>query len=114
MQLSRWVLALFLSAGLFGNLPVFSAEADSAELKKTADEAVKTVERLRNLEFKEPVRKGVKDRAEIASYLNERIREEYGTDELEKEGKMLRKLGFIPPGIDYRDYIQKLLTEQVV
>jgi len=113
MQLSRWILSLCLAAGLCGHIPVYAQEADSAELLETADQVMKTVEKLRGLDFKEPVRKGVKDRAEIASFLNKRIREEYGEDELRKEGKMLSKLGLIPATIDYRDYVLKLLTEQV-
>lgn len=113
MHLSRWLFAFILSAGLCGSLPVCAQETDSAELQETADEVMKTVERLRGLDFKEPVRKGVKDRAEIASYLNGRIREEYSQEELQKEGRMLRRLGLIPATVDYRDYILKLLTEQV-
>lgn len=113
MQLSRWLLSLFLAAGLCGSIPVFAAEADSAELMKAADEVAQIVERLRGLEYKEPVRKEVRDREEIASYLNGRIRDEYSRDQLQKEGKMLSKLGLIPATINYRDYFIKLLTEQV-
>ncbi len=113
MHLSRWLLAFLLSAVLSGSLPVYAQKTDSAGLQEAADEVMKTVARLRDLDFKEPVRKGVKDRAEIASYLNQRIREEYSQDELVKEGRMLRRLGLIPATVDYRDYILKLLTEQV-
>ncbi|MBN2320475.1 MAG: hypothetical protein JXR49_15460 [Acidobacteria bacterium] len=113
MQFSRWLSALFITAGLCGYSPVFAADADSAELLETADAVVKTVEQLRGLDFKESVRKEVKDRAEIASYLKGRIREEYSQDALQKEGKMLGKLGLIPSTIDYRDYILKLLTERI-
>jgi hypothetical protein len=113
MQLSRWFLLLFSAAGMCGNFPVSARGADSAGLEETADEIIRTVVRLRGLDLKAPVQKGIKNRSEIASFINERIHEEYDRDELEKEGKMLRKLGFIPADIDYREYILKLLTEQV-
>ena len=113
MQSSRWLLTLFFSAGLCGYSPVFAAGTDSAKLQETADETIKVVEQLRGLDFKEPVRKEVRARAEIASYLKGRVREEYSQDALQKEGKMLSKLGLIPPALDYRDCILKLLMEQV-
>jgi hypothetical protein len=113
MQSSRWLLTLFFAAGLCGCSPVFAAGTDSAKLLETADEAIKMVERLRDLDFKEPVRKEVRDRAEIASFLKGRVREKYTQDALQKESKMLSKLGLIPPTLDYRDCILKLLMEQV-
>jgi len=114
MQLSRWFLLFFLTTGLCGLFPAFAQETVSIDqLEETADEVIQRVEKLRGLEFTAPVRKGVKTREEISSYLNEQIQEEYSREELEKEGRLLSKLGLIPSTIDYREFILKLLAEQV-
>ncbi len=73
----------------------------------------KSTARLRGLEPKGPIQQGVKDKAEISQYLNERVQAEYAPGEIEKEGKILRTLGLIPAEMDYRGFVIKLLTEQV-
>src|SRR6058998_1861255 len=87
--------------------------ANESELLKTADEVLREVARIRGLEIKGTVKKGVKTKEEIAQYLNERVKDEYQEKELEREGKVLKKLGFIPSEMDYKEFILKLLTEQV-
>ncbi|MBN2242619.1 MAG: hypothetical protein JW793_08010 [Acidobacteria bacterium] len=112
MLAGRWPLTLFITAVLCIHFSLSAPGADSDRLFETADEVMKTVQRLRELDFKEPVQKEVKGRAEIASYVNRRVRGEYGGEALGNEGKMLRRLGLVPVEIEYRDYILKLLTEQ--
>jgi hypothetical protein len=112
MQIRVFVL-LIIFVGLNWHEPCFPQKADSSELLKTADEMVKTVTRLRGLKPKAPILKGVKTRDEISKYLNERVEAEYDQGELAREGKVLRILGLIPPAMDYREFIMKLLTEQV-
>ena len=90
-----------------------SQGTDASDLIKISDEMVETAARLRGLEPKSPIQKGVKNRDEIASFLNERVQEEYSQGELENEGKVLRRLGLIPADMNYRDFVIKLLTEQV-
>ena len=80
---------------------------------KTADEVLAEVSKLRQLEVKTPVAKGVKSREEIRSYLAERIREEYKPEELEIEGRVLKKLRLIPQDMDVYQFVMNLLTEQV-
>jgi len=113
MKLSRWTLLLLLAAGLCGSLPIIAQGTDPAELLETVDEIIPTVERLRGLDFKTPIKKGVKNRAEIESYIKEQVRREYMKEELQLEGRMFRRLGLIPEKIDYVEYLVKLLTEQV-
>jgi hypothetical protein len=86
---------------------------DTSDLLKITEELLQTVTKLRGLEPKSEILKGVKTRLEISQYLNERVAEDYSQGELEAEGKMLRKLGLIPASIDYREFVVKLLTEQV-
>ncbi len=82
-------------------------------LLKTADAIIEQVARLRGLSPKQPIQKGVKSRAEISEYLNRHVRENYGEQQLQVEGRMLKSLGLIPDESDYRDLVMKLLTEQV-
>ena len=109
----RWILCLMLAAGLSSAMPAPVQKADTKALLETVDEMVEVTARLRGLEPKAPILKGVKSRAEIAQYLNERVEEDYDQQRLQKEGKALKKLGLIPGGLDYREFILKLLTEQV-
>jgi len=88
-------------------------EAAGSDLLKAADEVLHKVVELRGLAPRGPVAKGIKSRDEIARYLNERVKEEYDAGELEREGRLLKKLGLLPEEMDYKDFTLKLLTEQV-
>jgi len=105
-----FLLLLFGTGGLAFAL---IQEADPAELLKAADQLLQDVARLRKLEPIQPVQKGVKSRDEISQYLNEHVRKNYSEGELQREGKMLKRLGLIPPDIDYQRFLLSLLTEQV-
>ncbi len=109
----RWALLLMIILGLTTAAPVFAQATDESRLLKTADELVQTAAKLRGLEPKVPILKGIKNREEISRYLAEKVQEEYQGGELQEEGKMLKRLGLIPPSMDYKDFILKLLTEQV-
>ncbi len=111
----RWRSAAVLISILAVSLTALALaqETAPADLLKTAEEMVKRVSQLRGLQPKNPIQMGVKSRDEIAKFLNERVREEIDPDELRNEGKVLHILGLIPPSVDYRDFMLKLLTEQV-
>ncbi len=109
----RWALCLMLAAGLSSATPAPMQEPEATALLQTVDEMVEVTAKLRDLEPKSPILKGVKSRAEITQYLNERVEEDYDQSRLQKEGKMLKKLGLIPSDLDYLDFILTLLTEQV-
>ncbi len=98
---------------VLGGALAIAFQSSDTELLKTADEILKEVARIRGLELKGPVQKGIKSKEEIAQYLRERIRDEYDASELRREGKVLKKLGLIPQEMDYQEFILKLLTEQV-
>ena len=103
-----------LILGLGGIAPAFAQEASESELVKTGDEMLQSAARLRGLEPKGPIQQGVKDKAEISRYLNERVQAEYAPGEIEKEGKILRTLGLIPESNGLQGHLlSKLLTEQV-
>jgi hypothetical protein len=109
----RWIVLLAIIVGLCQDAAVLGQEPDASVLLKAADEMVQTAARLRGLEPKVPISKGVKTRAEITRYLEEHIKKERDQNRLQMEGKLLQKLGIIPATVDYKDLILKLLTEQI-
>jgi hypothetical protein len=108
-------IGLLVVALLMMPLAVLLVEAEdpNEELIKAADEVLADVSRLRQLEIKAPVAKGVRSREEIRSYLVTRIQEEYQPDELAIEGRVLKRLRLIPQDMDMYEYALNLLTEQV-
>ncbi len=115
LSTTRSARALFLLlAALFTTLALaFQVPTDDSTLIKIADEVLAKVSQLRGLEVKASVAKGVKSREEIRRYLSERIREEYQPEELEIEGRFLKKLRLIPQDMDLYEFAMNLLTEQV-
>jgi len=89
------------------------ARSPGEDILKTADEILVRVSKLRGLEPTGPISKGVRTRQEITEFLNERVREERSEAELEAEGKALRLLGVFPEGLQYREFMLQLLTEQI-
>ncbi len=112
-MLIRRILSLLLVLCVSQGVPAVIQVADTTELLKTADELLQTVTKLRGLEPKSSILKGIRSRAEISQYLNERVHEDYSENDLQAEEKVLRKLGLIPASINYKEFVLKLLTEQV-
>jgi hypothetical protein len=113
MMRIRLILCLICLVALSQVAPAFVQGNIPPTLSNTIDELVQTTAALRGLEPKVPIREGVKSKEEISRYLNETVQKENNQEELEKEGRVLRKLGLVPADLDYRDFIIKLLTEQV-
>lgn len=112
-MLRYFTLLFTVVLGLGGIAPSFAQQAKVSELLKTGDEMLLSAARLRGLNPKGPIKQGVKNRDDISKYLNERIQAEYSSGEIEKEGRILKKLGLIPETLDYKAFIIRLLTEQV-
>jgi hypothetical protein len=109
----RWVLWLAAIVVLGVSAQAVLQETTSSELLKAADEMIQVTARLRGLEPKSPIARGVKTREEISRYLNDQVRQNYSEGELQQEGKLLRTIGLIPASMDYKDFVLKLLSEQV-
>jgi hypothetical protein len=117
MRLLSWrlvwclVLVPFLLFG--GNAGALLQEAGApAKLLAMADELIPVVVRLRGLEPKEPIRKGVKSREEISQFISREADAQFEKGELRSEGLVLQKLGLIPADLDYVPFVIKLLSEQ--
>jgi hypothetical protein len=109
----RWVLWLAAVVMLGGSAYAIFQETNQAELLKAADDMIQVTARLRGLQPKAPIARGVKSREEITQYLNEQIQDNYSEAELQQEGTVLRTLGLIPASMDYKKFVLKLLSEQV-
>jgi len=105
------LLVLFLVGG--GNAgALLQGPPASDKLLAMADELIPILVRLRGLEPKGPVRKGVKSREEIAQYIRQEADAQFEKGELKSEGLALQRLGLIPADLDYAPFIIKMLSEQ--
>jgi len=102
-----FVLCLFIAA------PAAAEQADESQILRALDELVGTTARVRGLEPKGPIQKGIKSREEITGYMNRKINEDYQTERILLEEKMLKKTGLLPEKTDYEKLVVNLLTEQV-
>ena len=68
---------------------------------------------LRGLQLKAPLQRGVLTRDEIGAKLKDRIGKEYTPEEVHVEARVLKRLGLLPPDVDYEKLLLDLLMEQV-
>jgi hypothetical protein len=109
----RWVLYFAMIVGLSTSALALSQDINPADLLKTADEMIQVTARLRSLQPKAPIERGIKNREQISQYLDEQVQENYSESELLKEGTTLRILGVLPASIDYKGFVLKLYSEQI-
>lgn len=86
---------------------------DSTAGLSATDDVLKVVSRLRELEVKHPVKSAFKTRDEIEASVIRDLNETTPLEEFEASQKTLIKLGLISKEFKLRDYIVKLLREQV-
>ena len=108
---STW--KLFFVLCLLITAPASAQQIDESQILKAMDELVETTARLRGLAPKGPIQKGIKSREEITSYMTRKINEDYQSERILLEGKMLKKTGLLAEGLDYRQLVINLMTEQV-
>lgn len=77
------------------------------------NEVLKKVSDLRKLEIKQPVKSGLKTKEEIGQHVLRDLNESNTPEEFEASQKLLLKLGMIKKDFDLRNYMVKLLVEQV-
>ena len=113
----RSIWKLFLALCLIIAAPTVvltsAQQVDESRILKALDELTATTARLRGLEPKSPIQKGIKSREEITNYIARKIDEDYLTERVLLEEKMLKKIGMLPEEINYRQTVINLLTEQV-
>ncbi len=87
--------------------------AKEMALKSMALGALARVEKMRGIKLGKPLKMGVKSKGEITTFIQERLREEYGPVKVKAEGELLKLQGLLPPQLNYGEFITSLLTEQV-
>src|SRR5690349_5780681 len=88
------------------------AKPDAAALNSTA-EILNVVSRLRDLPIKQSVKSSFKTKDEIEVSVIRDLDENTPAVEFEATQKTLLKLGLVNKGFQLRDYVVKLLREQV-
>ena len=93
--------------------PASIKKADSVATLNATDDVLKTVSRMRELDIKEPVKSAFKTRDEIEVSVIRDLDESTPPAEFNASQKTLAKLGLVPQHFQLRDYVVKLLREQV-
>ncbi len=110
-----FVLALVLFAGGAAfpyQKATSTARTDAATLDATT-EILEKVSKLRGLEIKRPVKSGLKSKDEIEQSVIKDLDESTTPEEFAATQKTLTKLGLVAKDFRLRDYVVKLLREQV-
>ncbi len=85
----------------------------SAQAAVMADQIIAEVGTLRGLKPLQPIKSGVKSRAQIEAMVIENFNEEETPEEFDADTKTLIAFGLIPKDFKYREFMVKLLTEQI-
>jgi len=89
------------------------AAAQHAEFLRAADETLAAVSRLVELPVKEPLKKSIRSREQMRSYLLRQLAEDEKPAKRYADQKALERFGLIPPGFDLDAFLVEVLTEQV-
>jgi len=106
LKILGMILLIFSASCLF-------AQNQNDELLKSVDEILIKVSEIRGLSAIDPIKKGVKTRAEIEQYILKRFEEEYPTEDLKNEERLLKRLSLIPSDLDLHDLLIEFYTEQI-
>jgi hypothetical protein len=90
--------------------PAGTRRVPSARESRVIDELMGSAERVRGLQFKQPVPVLVEDRDRITAYVETQIEDE----ELDRARVVYAALGLLPPDLDVRSLLLRLMGEQVV
>lgn len=82
--------------------------------EELAQVVAQRVEKLRELDFDEPVEPEFLDDRELRERVRELLEEDYSREEADRDGRALKALGAIPPDTDLHELAEKVLADQVV
>ncbi|HSE97509.1 MAG TPA: DUF6782 family putative metallopeptidase [Blastocatellia bacterium] len=106
-------LVMFLTATTIAWQGAVSIKGPDTAALKATEEILGRVSRLRGLEIKHQVKSGFKTKDEIGESVIKDLDEGNTPEEFDATTKMLLKLGLVPAGFPLRDFLVKLLREQV-
>ncbi len=101
-----------LPQNLLAESPIEDPSSEDTLLKIADDIAVR-VSKIRGLELKKKVKKGIKTKAGLRKTLVRKIAEELTDDQIVSEANVFKKLRLIPQDMDYKKMLLDVLTEQV-
>src|SRR6266581_3474222 len=114
-----------LTAAIFSNNPaaaqrpqpsgavVASAGARNAAIVATTADVLKATSEIRELPILHPVKSGAQSRIQIESMVIRNLDEETTAAGMHAIEQMMKKLGLAPADFQYRNFLIKLLSEQV-
>jgi hypothetical protein len=106
-------LALLTNTGAARQGAAVIKQPETAAALNASDDVLKTVSRMRQLEIKEPVKSAFKTRDEIEQSVIRDLDEDTTPAEFAASQKTLVRLGLVSKDFQLRDYVVKLLREQV-
>ena len=77
------------------------------------DEILQFVSKDTGLPIKHPVKRALADRAEVANYIESRMKDDEDTKRLQQSSVVLKKFGLLPRNFDLHQFLLALLKEQV-
>ena len=97
------------------NSPVVKSDTviTSAQAAVMADQIIAEIGKLRGLKPLQPIKSGAKSRQQIEAMVIQNFNEEMTPEEFEADKKMLVAFGLVPKDFQYREFMVKLLTEQI-
>ncbi|MBS1786847.1 MAG: hypothetical protein JST85_03955 [Acidobacteria bacterium] len=90
-----------------------SNTANTAKVLEATNQLLEEVSKLRGLKILSPVKSGAKSRAEIEQEIILGFEEESTPEEIEATNKTLIAYGLVPKDFKYREFMIRLMTEQV-
>lgn len=84
-----------------------------AKVIEAANQLLEEVGQLRGLKILSPVKSGAKSRQEIEQEIIRGFEEETTPEEIEATNKTLKAYGLVPRDFNYREFMIRLMTEQV-
>ena len=89
------------------------AAANTAKVLETTGQLLEEVSKLRGLKILSPVKSGAKSRSEIEQEIIRGFEEDSTPEELDTTNKVLIAYGLVPKDFKYREFMIRLMTEQV-
>jgi hypothetical protein len=99
-------------AGAQETEPAPAADHES-ELLREADTIIADVAKVRGLEVKHKIKRGVMGRDRIRERVIELIDKEYTPEDLARDERMLKRLGLLPAADDFKKLYVDVATEQI-
>ncbi|MBX5479386.1 MAG: hypothetical protein IRZ19_09965 [Pyrinomonas methylaliphatogenes] len=108
------ILFLISSLGVASNVQVGGRSSLADALPSLSEQLLRETSEIRQLKILRPVPSSVQSRAEIERMLAHHLDEQDPPQVNRATNLFLKRLGLAPPNFDYRSFMLKLLTDQVV